>query len=90
MDSRTAIRPLERNPWADAHEGWSPLRHQIAIPEPVFAQEMETLARARFGNELDRLRPQTRVAIEDEVNDPLHWNARPNYHARGCSACAAP
>ena len=90
MDCELAIKPLERNPRADVREGWGPLGHQIVVPEPVFIQEMETVARGRFGNDLARLRPQTRVAIEDEVSQPLHWNARPNYHARGCRGCSAP
>ena len=89
MDSQS-LKPLERNPQADAREGWGPLGHHIAVPEPVFVQEMETVARERFGDDLDRLTPQTRAAIEDEVSHPLYWNARPNYHAPGCPACSAP
>ena len=90
MDSQLAIKPLERNARADVREGWGPPGHHVAVPEPVFVREMETVARERFGDELDRLRPQTRATIEDEVNDPLHWNARPNYHAHRCPACSAP
>ena len=90
MDSQLAVKPLERNPEADLREGWGPPGHHIAVPEPVFAQEMETIAQQRFGDDLDRVTPQTRMAIEDEVSQPLHWNARPNYHARGCPACSAP
>ena len=90
MDSQLAIKPLEQSPRAGVREGWGPLRHHIAVPEPVFVQEMGTVARARYGEELDHLTPQTRVAIEDEVSQPLYWNARPNYHARGCPACSAP
>ena len=90
MDSQLAVKPLERNREADVREGRGPMGHQIAVPEPVFVREMETVARGRFGDDLDRLTPRTRVAIEDEVGQPLHWNARPNYHARGCPACSAP
>ena len=90
MDGQPAVKPLERNPAADVREGWGPLGHHIAVPEPVFVQELETVAQGRFGDELARLTPQTRVAIEDEVSQPLYWNARPNYHARGCLGCSAP
>ena len=54
------------------------------MPEPVLVQAMGTVARARYWAELDRLPWQTRLAIEDEVSDPLRWSARPNYHAQGC------
>ena len=90
MDGQLAIKPLERNPGADVREGPAPLGLHITVPEPVFVQAMETVARERFGDDLDRLTLQTREAIEDEVSDPLHWNARPNYHARECPACSAP
>ncbi len=90
MGSQLVIKPLERNPQADVREGRSPLGHQIAVPEPVILREMEAVARERFGDELDRLTPRTRMTIEDHVNDPLHWNARPNYHAQRCPACSAP
>ncbi len=90
MDSQLAVKPLERNPHADVREGWGALGHHIAVPEPVFMQEMETVARERFGDDFDRLTPESRAAIEDEVNHPVHWNARPNYHAHGCPACSAP
>ncbi len=90
MDSQLAVKPLGRDPEADVREGWGPMGHHIAVPEPVFGREMETVARGRFGDNLDRLTPQARVAIEDEVGQPLHWNARSNYHAQGCPACSAP
>ena len=90
MDSQLGVKPLERNLKADVREGPGPLGHQIAVPEPVFVHEMETVARGRFGDGLDRLTPRARAAIEDEVSQPLHWNARPHYHARGCPGCAAP
>ena len=89
MDRQLAVKPLERDPEADVREGWGPLGHHIAVPEPVFVQEMETVARERFGDDLDRLPPQTGVAIEEEVSQPLHWDARPHYHVRGCPACFA-
>ncbi len=88
MDSQLAIKPLERNPRAEVREGRGPLRHHIAVPEPVFVQEMGTVARERYGEELDHLPARTRVAIEEDVSDPLRWSARLNYHARGCPACA--
>jgi len=90
MDSQLAVKPLGPNAEANVREGWGPLGHHIAVPEPVFVREMETVAQGRFGDDLDRLTPQTRVAIEEEISQPLHWNARPNYHARGCPACSAP
>ena len=90
MDSRVERKSLERNPLANIREGWGPLRHHIAVPEPIFVQELERVARERFGDEFARLTRQTRETIEDAVNDPLHWDARPNYHARGCPACSAP
>ena len=90
MDSRIDITPLERNPRADVREGRGSLGHHIAVPEPVFVQEMETVARERFGDAFDRLPPETRATIEEEVSDPLRWNARPHYHAQGCPACSAP
>ncbi len=90
MNSHLAIKPLERNPRAGVREGWAPLRHHIAVPEPVFVQEMATVARARYGEELDHVTPQARLAIEEDVSDPLRWSARLNYHARGCPACSAP
>ena len=90
MDSQRAVKPLERDPEADVREGWGPLGHHIAVPEPVFVHEMETIAQERFGDQLDRLTPQMRVAIEEEVSQPFHWNARPNYHVRGCPGCSAP
>ena len=89
MHSQLALKPLEQNPRADVREGWDRLRHHIAVPEPVFVKEMGTVARARYGEELDRLTPQIRVAIEEDVSDPLRWSARPTCHARGCPACAA-
>ncbi len=89
MDSQFVIKPLDHNPRADVREGWDRLRHHIAVPEPVFIQEMATVARARYGEELDHLTPQTRVAIEEDVSDPLRWSGRLHYHARGCPACAA-
>ena len=90
MDSQRAVKPLERNPRADVREGWGPLGHHIAVPEPVFVQETETVARARFGDALDRLTPETQAAIEEEVSDPIYWTARPNYHAQACPACSEP
>ena len=35
MDSQLAVKPLERDPEADVREGWGPLGHQIAVPEPA-------------------------------------------------------
>ena len=88
MDSRRDVTPLERNRQADVREGWDPLRHRIAVPESVFVQAMGTVARERFGDELERLTSQTQRAIEEELCDPLYWTARPIYHARECPACA--
>ena len=90
MDSRVGGKLLERNSPANVREGWGPPRHHIAVPEPVFVQEMREIARARFGEELDQLTSQTRVAIEDEVSDPVRWSAQSNYHAQGCPACSEP
>jgi hypothetical protein len=90
MSSQIASKPLERNPRADVREGWGSLGHHIAVPEPVFVQEMETVARERYGETLDRLTCQTRLDIEEDLSDPLRWNARPNYHAQGCPACSTP
>ena len=89
MNGQLAIKPLEQNPGAGVREGWGPLRHHIAVPEPVFVQEMATVARARYGEEVDHVTPQARLAIEEDVSDPLRWSARPTCHARGCPACAA-
>jgi hypothetical protein len=90
MDSRLESTLLERNPQTDTREGWDPLRHRIAVPEPIFVQEMATVARARFGQALDRLASQAQVAVEQAVGDPVHWSAQPNYHVPGCPACAEP
>src|SRR4051794_3515869 len=81
-------RPLEQNLQADVREGWAPPRHHIAVPEPVFVREMRTVARERFGDELDRLAAPTRAAIEAEISDPIHWSVRSSYHAQGCPACS--
>ncbi len=86
MDSK----PLERNLQANVREGRGPLRHHIAVPEPVFVQEMRELARGRFGEELDQLPSQTRVAIEAAVSDPVRWSALSNYHTQGCPSCSEP
>jgi hypothetical protein len=79
---------LERNLEADIREGWGLSRHQIAVPEPMFVQEMRTIARERFGGELDQLTSQTQVAIEAEVSDPVRWSGQANYHAQDCPACS--
>jgi hypothetical protein len=88
VNSQLAIKPLELNPRADVREGRGPLRHHIAVPEPMFVQEMATVARERYGDELDRLPSQARLAIEEDVSDPLRWSSRLTYHAAGCPACA--
>jgi len=85
---RLGSKPLERNDRAEVREGWCFSRHRIAVPEPVFVQEMSQVARARFGDELDQLTSQTQVSIEEEISDPLRWSAQSNYHAHGCPACA--
>jgi len=90
MESRSERTLLERNPHTDVREGWDPLRHQIAVPESIFVQAMQQIAQERFGDPLDHLTPQARVAIEAEVSDPVHWSAQPNYHVHGCPACAEP
>jgi hypothetical protein len=81
---------LERNPQTDAREEWGPLRHHIAVPEPRFVQEMQQVAQGRFGEALDRLTPQARVAIEEAVSDPARWSTQPTYHGEGCPACTEP
>ncbi len=90
MDGELDVKPLERNPGTGVREGRGSLGHHIVVPESVFVQELEMVAWERFGEGFDRLTPESRAAIEDEVTLPLHWNARPNYHAPGCPACSAP
>jgi hypothetical protein len=88
MDSRIGHTLLERNPRTAVRAGCGPLRHHIAVPEPVFVQEMRTVAQARFGADLDRLPSPIQEAIEADLSDPLRWSAHPNYHLQGCPACA--
>ena len=88
MGGRTERTLLERNRQTDTRDGWDPLRHQIAVPESRFIQEMQQVAQARFGEGLDYLTPQARVAIEDEVGDPARWSVQPTHHGEGCPACA--
>jgi hypothetical protein len=83
-------RLLEQNLRADVREGWAPPRHHIAVPEPVFVRAMRTVARERFGSELDQLAAPTRAAIEEEISDPIHWSVQSSYHAQGCPACSEP
>jgi len=90
VDSRRESTLLERNPHTNVREGWDPLRHQIAVPEPIFVQAMQQVAQERFGKALDHLTPQTRAAIEAEVSDAVHWSAQSHYHVHGCPACAEP
>ncbi len=86
MDSK----PLERNLQANVREGRGPLRHHIAVPEPVFIQEMREIARGRFGEELGQLTSQTQLSIEEAVSDPVRWSAQSNHHTQGCPACSEP
>ena len=91
MDSRTGIKPLQHNPRADVREGWAPRGTISPCPSPCsskFIQEMETVARERFGEALDRLTSETRVAIEEDVSDPIRWSARPNSQVQGWPGCA--
>jgi hypothetical protein len=80
-------RPLEHNLQTDVREGWSPPKHHIAVPELVFVQEMETVARERFGGELYQLTCEARVAIEEEISDPIHWSVQSNHHTQECPSC---